>query len=441
MSLLRWPRTMFLRITLILLAGLALAQGLTYVFIVSERDEAAFGLMMGYLERDVASSVALLDRLPANERPQWLARLDRRSYRFELREGDPGHKPDSALSQRIADVFETAIGKAYPVHAYAVPGHEDRVQAQVQLGDGKPVTIDLRPSSLPISPWLPAVLAVQLALLGACTWYAVRLATRPLARLAAASNRLGPDLNTDHLPEDGPLEVAQAARAFNAMQARIGGYMTERTHILAAISHDLQTPITRMRMRADMLDDPVQRDKMNRDLAEMQTLVRDGIAYARTLHGAAELPCRLDLDSLLESVVQDYRDSGQDVTLAGRANCAVTTRPQALKRILNNLVDNGLKYAGPVALTVASDGGGGGVAIIVRDFGAGIPDQQLDKVFEPFYRLETSRNRDTGGTGLGLAIARQLATTLPATLELNNHAEGGLQARLVLTEASNTMQK
>ena len=432
MPRLRAPRTLFMRLVLILMTGLATAQALSYLLIMSEREQAAFGLMMGYLERDVASSVALLDRLPQQERAQWLPRLERRSYRFYLRAGESGHAPDSELSRRIANVFVDAIGTQYRVSAYAVPGHRDRVQAHVQLTDGTPITIDMRPSGLPVSGWLPVVLAAQLAVLGAFAWFAVRLATRPLAQLANAADGLGPDFQTVRLPEQGPVEVSQAARAFNAMQERIAHYTAERTQILAAISHDLQTPITRMRMRADMLDDEEQRDKMNRDLAEMQMLVRDGIAYARTLHGNSEAPRRLDLDSMLDSLVQDYIDTSCDVTLEGKAGRPLTTRTQALKRVLTNLIDNGLKYAGSVALTVAPEGEG--IAISVRDVGPGIPEDELHKVFEPFYRLEASRNRDTGGTGLGLAIARQLAGSINATLELSNHPDGGIEARLTMRD-------
>lgn len=431
--LLRWPRTLFARLALILSLGLALAHALSYALIMSERREATVGLMLGYLEQDVASSVALLDRLPAAERAAWLPRLERRTYRFSLGAGDPGRAPDSAHSRRIADAFMDAIGKQYRVSAWAVPGHPDRVQAHLILGDGTPLTIDMRPAGLPVSNWLPAVLLGQLILLAAFTWAGVRLATRPLAQLADAADRLGPELTSAPLPESGPHEVTRAARAFNAMQARIAGYMSERTQILAAISHDLQTPITRMRMRADMLDDSVQRDKMNRDLLEMEALVKDGVAYARTLHGALEPPCRIDPDAMLGSLVGDYQDAGRAVTLHGKAGASITTRPHALKRILGNLVDNGLKYAGEVDVSVGL-AAAGELAIAVRDFGPGIPEAELEKVFEPFYRLEASRNRDTGGTGLGLAIARQLAATLGGALTLSNHPEGGLQARLVIRD-------
>ena len=432
MTRLHWPRTLFTRLTLILFIGLAAAHAMSYWLIVSERREATTGLMLGYLEQDVASSVALLDRLPASERAEWLPRLERRSYRFSLGPGDTGHAPDSDLSKRAAESFVKSIGKQYPVTASAVPGHPNRVQAHVTLGDGAILVIDMRPTGLPIPAWLPAVLLLQLALLAVVTWYGVRLATRPLAQLADAADRLGPDLASDPVPESGPLEVARAARAFNAMRQRIAAHLGERTQILAAISHDLQTPITRMRMRADMLDDDVQREKMNRDLIEMEMLVRDGVAYARTLHGTSEEACRVDLDSLLGSLVGDYLDGGQSINLDGQAGAPVVTRPHALRRVLGNLIDNAIKYAGSAELHVgAADGR---VTIRVRDHGPGIPDAELDNVMQPFYRLEASRNRDTGGTGLGLAIAGQLAQAIDATLSLRNHPDGGLEASLTLPD-------
>lgn len=428
--MIRWPRTLFTRLTLILFVGLAAAHAMSYWLIIAERREATTGMMLGYLEQDVASSVALLDHLPAAERAAWLPRLTRRTYEFSLRPGDAGHPPDSELSKRIAASFVKAIGKEYQVTASAVPGHPNRVQAHVALSDGTRLTIDMRPAGLPIPPWLPAVLMLQLGLLALVTWYGVRLATRPLAQLADAADRLGPDLKAAPVPESGPLEVARAARAFNAMQQRIADHLGERTQILAAISHDLQTPITRMRMRADMLDDDQQREKMNRDLIEMEMLVRDGVAYARTLHGTSETPCRVDPDSLLQSLVGDYLDAGHPIELHGKAGAPLVTRPHALRRVLGNLIDNALKYAGSAELHVGEEGGR--VTIRVRDHGPGIPDAELDNVMQPFYRMEASRNRDTGGTGLGLAIARQLAQAIDATLTLRNHPQGGLEAGLTL---------
>jgi signal transduction histidine kinase len=431
-SWLRWPRTLFARLALILFVGLALAQTLSFWLTLTERDQTMTNVMMGYIEREVSSSVALLDHLPPNERAQWLPRLARRSYEFILGPGVPGGPVDARLSARVAQSIADGIGTRYPLTVNAVPGDNERLQVHLRLSDGSPLTIDMRPmSGAPLSRWLLLVLALQLAVLVACCWLAVRLATRPLHQLAVAADTLGPDLKAARLPEDGPSEVSRAARAFNAMQDRIATYMTERMQILAAISHDLQTPITRMRLRVDVMDDDEQGAKLRQDLHEMESLVKEGVTYARTLHGATEVPCRVDPDALLDSLVCDYVDAGQAVSLEGRLGVSLMTRPQALRRILGNLVDNALKFGGTAEIT-ASTLPGGQTLITVLDRGPGIPAESLEAVFEPFYRLEASRNRDTGGTGLGLAIARQLAMAMDATLTLHNRPGGGLEARLTL---------
>jgi len=431
-SLLHWPRSLFARLALILFVGLALAQTMSFWLTMTERDQTMTNVMMGYIEREVASSVALLDHLPAAERAAWLPRLERRSYSFILGPGVSGGPPDARLSARAAESIAEGIGTRYALTANAVPGDAEHLQVHLKLSDGTPLTIDLRPmSGAPLSRWLPLVLALQLAVLAACCWLAVRLATRPLEQLAQAADTLGPDLKAERLPEHGPDEVARAARAFNAMQDRVATYMTERMQILAAISHDLQTPITRMRLRVDVMDDSAQGAKLRQDLQEMETLVKEGVTYARTLHGATEVPCRIDPDALFDSLVCDYVDAGQDVSLRGRISTALVTRPQALRRIVGNLVDNALKFGGAAEIELAASRSGQ-VTISVLDRGPGIPAESLDAVFEPFYRLEGSRNRHTGGTGLGLAIARQLTLAMDAALTLHDRPGGGLEARLVL---------
>ncbi|MFZ4874245.1 sensor histidine kinase [Janthinobacterium sp. Mn2066] len=425
-----WPRSLFARLMLISLSGLAVAYALSFTVTFYERGLATRSLMLGDMEQDVASSVALLDRLPAHERAQWLPRLERRTYSFMLGPGLPGAAPDAHLSELLAASIERSIGQHYPLTASAIPGLREHLQVHLRLSDGAPLTIDLRPRGLPVSPWLMPLLLLQLLLLALFSWWCVRLATRPLAQLAQAADALGPDLKAVRLPEDGPVEVARAATAFNAMQERIATYMHERMHILAAISHDLQTPITRMRLRADLMDDGDQRDTLIRNLQEMEQLVREGVTYARTLHGATEQPRRIDPDALLDSLLCDYLDAAADVTLSGRVGAPMLLRPVALRRILVNLIDNALKYAGSAELVVeASDGV---VTIRVLDRGPGIAPDKLETVFQPFYRLETSRNRDSGGTGLGLAIARQLAQAIDARLSLANRPEGGLEVRLIL---------
>ncbi|MBN3766048.1 ATP-binding protein [Burkholderia sp. Ac-20365] len=430
------PRTLFVRLSLIFVAGLLAAQTLSFWLTMTERNEATMHVMVGYIGQEVTSSVALLDRLTPAEREEWLPKLGRRTYRFVLGPGTRGMPPDAKLSQEIGESIAKDIGSRYKVTANAVPGEREHLEVHLTLSDGTPLTIDMHPMhGIPLSPWLPLVLIAQLALLAGCAWLAVRLATRPLERLARAADTLGPDLAPAALPEDGPEEVARASKAFNAMQARIGIYMRERLQILAAISHDLQTPITRMRLRADLLDDETERARLQKDLKEMELLVREGVAYARTLHGADEKPVRVDPDALIESMVSDYADAGDPVSLTGHVGKPVTMRPQALRRILGNLIDNALKYSGHEAVSVevsVDTARGHQLSIAVLDRGPGIPQELLDAVFQPFYRIESSRNRETGGTGLGLAIAKQLAQSMCATLTLRNREGGGLEARLTL---------
>jgi len=275
------------------------------------------------------------------------------------------------------------------------------------------------------------VLTGQLALLILCTWLAVRIAIRPLTRLSEAVETLDPNARPVHLDEKGPTEVAHAAKAFNAMQARIAAYLKERMQLLAAISHDLQTPITRMKLRAEFMDDSSEKDKLWNDLGEIEHLVREGVAYARSVHGATEEICRTNLDSFLDSLVFDYQDMGKDVSLDGKSAAVINTRPHALRRVLVNLTDNALKFAGAAQLEVQAKADGS-LSVKVMDRGPGIAEAELAHVLEPFYRVENSRNRSTGGTGLGLAIAQQLALALGGSLTLSNREGGGLCAELRL---------
>jgi signal transduction histidine kinase len=426
---LRWPRTLASRLSLIFLIGLILAQALSFGAQYYERYESAKNTMLGNLETDVSTSIAILDRLPAGERMSWLKQLDRRNYRYLLDEGSPG----TAMSDTPIAVtsIKDAIGKDYPMTVTDIPGPIKHFQVHLKLADGSPVTIDVRPAMVPLSPWLPIVLLGQLLLMILCTWLAVRIAIRPLTRLAQAVETLDPNTHPVHLDEKGPTEVAHAAMAFNAMQARIAAYLKERMQLLAAISHDLQTPITRMKLRAELMDDCSEKDKLWNDLGEMEHLVREGVAYARSVHGATEESRRTDLDSFLDSLVFDYQDVGKDVQLSGKSETVIDTRPHALRRVLVNLTDNALKFAGAAELRVESKPGGS-LSVKVMDRGPGIAEDELAHVMEPFYRVENSRNRSTGGTGLGLAIAQQLALALGGSLTLRNREGGGLCAELKL---------
>ena len=425
------PRTMAARLSLILFAGLLIAQGLSSSLQFYERYSAARSMLLTNLDNDVAMAVAVLDRLPAAERSDWLPRMERRTYRFLLGPGQAGEAALSARARQMTRGIGAALGEAYPVRANTISNMPERFQVHLLLSDGQPLTIEVTPSVMPIAGWLPVLLVAQLALLLLCTWLAVRLAIRPLARLAEAAESLSPSGEGKRLQEGGPVEVAKAVSAFNAMQDRIGQHLKERLQILAAISHDLQTPITRMKLRIEAMDGSPEREKLIDDLDEMQHLVRDGVAYARSAHGAAEPPVKVDLDAFLDSLVYDYQDSGKQVGLSGRVGVPVTARPRALRRVIGNLVDNAIKYAGAAEME-ASTGNDGKVSISVLDRGPGIPTQELETVMQPFYRLEASRNRDTGGAGLGLAIAQQLALSMGGALTLRNREGGGLQVTLTL---------
>jgi signal transduction histidine kinase len=386
--------------------------------------------MLGTLETDVSTSIAILDRLPAVERPDWLKRLARTNYGYLLNEGDTGTPINLSDAPVTVTSINEALGDRYSLTFSDIPGPKRHFQGHLRLSDGSPVTIDVRPAMAPLSPWLPVVLLGQLALLIACTWLAVRIALRPLSRLANAVETLDPNAHPIHLDEQGPREVAYAARAFNAMQARIAAYLKERMQLLAAISHDLQTPITRMKLRAEFMDESAEKDKLCNDLGEIEHLVREGVAYARSIHGATEESRRIDLDAFLDSLVFDYQDMDKNVLLSGKSRAVIHTRPQALRRVLVNLTDNALKFADAAHLEVEAHDAS--LSVKVMDRGPGIAEEELARVIEPFYRVEHSRNRSTGGTGLGLAIAQQLALALGGSLTLSNREGGGLCAELKL---------
>jgi signal transduction histidine kinase len=277
-----WPASLFGRLAVILFSGLVAAHVLAFVLIVLDRMAIEDEWGTKFAAVDIADSVALLDYVKPEERPAWLDRLSRRHYRYVLRDG--GELEADPPKRRQANIarLRAALGPAHDANfVYFDPPQRSRRGILMHLQDGSPLTLEISGQGAGISPWLPAALAVQLCIIAFFVWVAVKLATQPLVRLEHAANSLGPDLRGEPLPEDGPQEVARAARAFNLMQRRIAEQVAERLQILAAISHDLQTPITRMRLRADFLGDSDARERLQVDLQEMQTLVKQGLALAR----------------------------------------------------------------------------------------------------------------------------------------------------------------
>lgn len=427
-----WPRSLLSRLFLIVLVGLLLANGLTLALTTFERMNSARSVMLDNLQNNVSTSVAILDKLPPEERPAWLERLARENYHYILGPGTQGKPPSDERSKDAIVSLKEALGGSYKLDFTAVPGMRSHIQAHLTLADGSPLTIDLTPRMPPIESWLPVVIAIQLVLLALCAWFAVRQVVLPLTRFTRAVEALEPaSANPTAMQESGPVEVEHAAKAFNAMQARIQGHLKERTQILASISHDLQTPITRMKLRLEMSDEPELRDKLMQDLDNMTHLVREGIAYARSSESLEETPQRIELRAFVDSIVCDYQDVGKAVTFAAPPSPhPLPTRPQALRRILTNLLDNALKFGTAAEVSLIKEPNQ--VTLVVADNGPGIPEEELDAVLQPFYRVESSRNRDTGGTGLGLAIAAQLVGQLGGKLTLTNQPQGGLKASITL---------
>jgi len=287
-----------------------------------------------------------------------------------------------------------------------------------------------KPRFLPFwkSRFLLAFVAMA-AIVAALSVWAARYTTAPLAMFANAAEQLGRDVDAPDLPETGPREVGKAARAFNEMQHRLRRLIRSRTMMLAAISHDLRTPITRLRLRAEFVDDSVQRDKMLTDLEQMETMIAATLAFAR-LDNRAEKPRRLDLAGLVDVACNDAAELGQDVRLVTVEPAKVTGRPVALRRVLDNIIDNAVKYGQRARVGVTSTPGSH--IITVDDDGPGIPEAELEQVFDAFHRVDPSRNPETGGVGLGLAVVRAIVDGHSGNITLKNRVNGGLRVTITL---------
>lgn len=303
--------------------------------------------------------------------------------------------------------------------------------AVVPLHDGTWVVIEDSAPGYPPMPYFPftSIMAIEIFFV-VISFLAFYLCVKPLRRLARAADRFGRDIHTPALPETGPTEVREAAQAFNRMQTSIREFLDERERTLAAVSHDLRTPLTRMRLRVEQLDES-QRGPLQKDIGELQQIMDTTIDIARS---KSENVAVVDVMSLIESLVEDRQDMGQDIRMEERLQTPeamfsirpLKARPLSMKRCLANLMDNALRYGGHVVVDVKDSDDM--LSVIISDSGPGIAESELKKVFEPFYRVERSRNRSTGGTGLGLSIARSMARMHGGDVTLENRPEGGLKA-------------
>lgn len=280
-----------------------------------------------------------------------------------------------------------------------------------------------------VSTTLMAVAIIVLAIAS------VRIVTAPLRALARAAERLGTDVGGAPLPDTGPKEVRQATHALNRLQGRIRKLIGDRTQMLAAISHDLKTPITRLRLRAELIEDDEQRNKMLADLDEMESMIGSTLAFLR--EDADKEDARvIDLAAILETICDDMADAGHDVNFAGLGHATLRGKHLALKRAFTNLIDNACKYGSSVRVELTASASH--LRVTIDDSGPGIPDAEKEKVFAPFYRVENSRSRSTGGTGLGLTVARSIVRAHGGDVVLSDRPEGGLRVNVRLPTPETT---
>lgn len=318
------------------------------------------------------------------------------------------------------------------------PGDAHLILGALRLADGSwlnfsvPVVTGIEPS-LHGALVSTSVMALGIALVAILL---VRTLVAPLRRLARAADAIGrgPEVA---VPEAGPDEVRHVSRAFNAMQARLHRLIADRTLALAAVSHDLRTPITRLRLRAGFLADQETQAAIDADLDEMEAMIDATLAYLRG-DAEPEEPRPTDLSATLTTLVDGAADAGRPATFDGPRHAFVSVRGLVVKRAFANLIDNALTYGGAARVTLCDTGAA--IVVAVDDDGPGIPKADLERVFEPFQRLETSRNRRTGGVGLGLAIVRQAVLREGGTVQLVNLPEGGLRARVILPRRTGSTQ-
>ena len=465
-----WPQSLFGRLIAVSVLAVVLAQAVGLVLIARERETFVLQSSVREWTRRIAETVQMLGALGPAERAAAVAQLAAPRAVPSLPPPPADDPPRSAhnllephrafvrvplltdFEQTLREHVQAALGSSYgvaiertldpsrPAIALPVPFYEarelaahqetaQRYDVAVRFPDGgsEVFRITRMPGGAPLPRNLRVNLTLLVLILVIALYVTARSITRPLSALARAADSVGRDARPERLPEVGARELRDAARAFNTMQDRLRRYLDSRSRVLAAMSHDLKTPLTRLRLQVETLDDPALQARIGKELTEMELMVHEALSLFRGLDdGEPAVP--VEVNELLAGIVQQFADMGA-VTVSGRALAPFTGKAQALKRLLTNLISNAINFGSRATVLVEDNGD---LVIRVRDQGPGIPEGELERVFEPFHRLEQSRNRDSGGTGLGLTIARDIAQAHGGTLVLTNLPEGGLEAALRL---------
>lgn len=379
-----------------------------------ERDKAAHALATASLEVHWSKISLVLGNAPVTERSRAMeARLKELVPEFGAESFRVGYADDGALNAGEGDAYR---------HMLLV---------SVKLEDG--TWLNFASPTFGTAHHMAGNILVIAAIVGSViiliAILLLRWVTRPLRDLAVAAERFSLDEAHDPVPEGGPAEVRRAAKAFNTMGERVRRLVSERTMALAAVSHDLRTPITRLRLRSELLDDEQTRNLIDEDLVEMEAMINSTLEYLR-MGLAKEEPKAFDLATMLRTIVDGEADRGQSISLKGIEHAPMLGRPIAVKRAFWNIIGNALKYGDTVTVHIKRDDAQ--ILVEVLDDGPGIPDTEFEKVFEPFYRIESSRSRQTGGTGLGLTITKTILSEHNGTIELHNRQRGGLRVSVRL---------
>jgi signal transduction histidine kinase len=483
-SLLRrlWPRRLAGQLITLLLLALILSQAASVLIFLDERRFAIRAAERKQILERTASVVRLIESTPPALHGQIVRSASTGHLRFWLADEraartDDAHRGDNHLQRRLQSLIDDGLvrevvvdlsdddglwrvrrddddgglGEVVPARADEIgpDGGDDEEQRRrgprhrrapssllisARLDDGQWLNVGMSVPS-PSPRWaLPSLLSmgVMAVALSLIVIFMVRRITRPMAQLAAAAESVGRGETVAPLAERGPVDVRQTTRAFNRMHDRLQRFVQDRTRMLAAISHDLRTPITSLRLRAEFVEDDEMRAKILETLDEMQRMTEATLAFARE-EAAREDTRTVDLGALIESLCDDLAEMGLDVAFAGADKTPYPCRPVGLKRAIRNLVENAVAYGerARVALERRADE----FAIVIDDDGPGISEADFERVFAPFVRLEESRSQETGGIGLGMAIARSIVRGHGGDIGLANREGGGLRVTVRLPRA------
>jgi len=403
----------------------------TYVFYTSHWETVARRLADG-VAGDIGTVIDDMRAFPTPESRLKLIRIAAERMELDIRFTEAGilpnapqRRPSGIMDKALRQALTTRVGRPYQIDNSTAR----EVAIRIQLSDGllEVFTPAKRLFSYTTTVFVLWMAGSSLLLLAVATVF-MRNQVRSVRRLATAADRFGRGLEVANFKPEGATEVRQAAQAFNLMRERIQRQIQQRTEMLAGVSHDLRTPLTRMKLELAMMGDPEAVADLSEDVAEMERMVEGYLAFARGEGG--EKPVPSELAALVEEVVARYRREGREIDVHAEGTLPMSLRPQALARAIGNLVGNAIRYAPHVRVRVGRRKDG--AEVIVDDDGPGIPPAQRDEVFKPFTRLESSRNPKTGGVGLGLTIARDIARGHGGDVILEESPMGGLRARLRL---------